>query len=355
MKIEERATKLLKELISINSVSGKEESIQRFLESKMKHLGLDVKRQEVEGNRFNLLYSGKSPVLISCHVDTVPPIGMKEAFKPKEKGGRIYGRGASDVKGALASLLTAIEVFREKYPQEELPVSLALVVDEENNSALGSEKAKDAFPDCRFCLVLEPTYGVLCTSQSGSLEFSVKIEGEGAHAAEFEKVENPIKVCMYLIDLLESRLNRPVNVISIKGGSRNYTVPKSCYALMEVKVFEEEKWEEIEGKIKECIKGMDTKCKIYYELEDAENFIKFRKSGLLDLLKDVFRESIGEEPDEGIMPSWTDAANYHRAGLSCVVFGYGSLKDSHTERESISIDDLGKMVKFFLGLLERLR
>ena len=355
MKLERRAAELLKELISINSVSGREESIQRFIESRLKDLGLDIKRQPVEGSRFNLIYYGKKPFLISCHVDTVPPAGMRDAFKPREIEGRIYGRGASDVKGALASLLAAIEAFREKYPGEAIPVSLAFVVDEENNSALGSDVAKDTFSQAEFCLVLEPTYGLLCTSQSGALEFSIRVEGEGAHAAEFEKVENPVKVCMKLVDLLERKLGRPVNVIHIKGGSKNYLVPKSCYALMEVKIFEGESWEEVEERVKEAIKELETSCRVTYEREDAEGFIRFRGSEFFDLLRDVFKEAIGEEPKEGTMPSWTDAANYHKAGLSCVVFGYGSLKDSHTDRESIKVEELEKMASFFLKILERLR
>ena len=355
MKLEGKAAELLKELISINSVSGKEREIQEFIEGFLKRLGIDVERQEVERDRFNLIYKSRSPLLISCHVDTVPPAGMKGAFRPREIESRIHGRGASDVKGALASLLIAVEAFKERYPQEELPVSLAFVVDEETNSALGSEKAKDLFPNAELCLVLEPTYGTFCTSQSGALEFSISIEGEGAHGAEFEKVENPVKVCARLIDLLEKDLKRPVNVIHIKGGSKNYLVPKECYALMEVKVFEGESWEEVEEKIKETIKELETSCGVHYEREDAEDFIRFRKSKLFDLLKETFREVVGEEPREGTMPSWTDAANYHRVGLSCVVFGYGSLKDSHTERESIKVEELGKMARFFLRLFEKLR
>lgn len=355
VRLEERVVGLLRDLIAIDSVSGREEGVQRFIEGRLRAVGLEVKRQPVEGSRFNLLYHGRGSFLISCHVDTVPPGTMKYPFVPREMDGRIYGRGASDVKGALASLLAAVEVFRERYPQDELPVSLAFVVDEENNSALGSMRAREAFPNCEFCLVLEPTYGILCTSQSGSLELSVRVEGEGAHASEFEKTENPVRVFMRLVEALEEKLLRPVNVIYVKGGSKNYLVPKVCNALLEVKVFKGESWREVEERVREVIKELGTSCKVSYRREDAEDFIDFRESEMIRLLKEVFWDSTGEEPKEGTMPSWTDAANYHKAGLSCVVFGYGSLKDSHTERESISLEELSKMSTFLLRLLERLR
>lgn len=355
MEIRKRVKEILKELIAIRSVSGREESIQKFIEENLREKGIELQRQSVDGRRYNLFYRGKKPVLISCHVDTVPPIDMREAFKPKEIDGRIYGRGASDVKGPLASLITAVELFKERYPEEELPVSLAFVVDEENNSALGSEKMSELLEGERFCLVLEPTYGMLCTSQMGAMEFIVTVIGEGAHGAEFEKVENPVKVCMEIVRRLEEGLDRPVNVIMIRAGSKNYVVPKRCEMLLEIKLFRGESWKTLDGRIREILKEINTSCKIDYRLEDVEEYIDFGCDGFVEVLEEAYEEAIGERPERGTMPSWTDAANYHRAGLSCVIFGHGSLKDSHTDRESISEEDLERMTLFFLRLMEKLR
>ncbi len=353
METRERVKEILKELIRIKSVSGMEESIQRYIEDRLKAKGIKLRKQYVDGKRYNLFYKGKSPYLISCHVDTVPPIDMKNAFKPKEVGNRIYGRGASDVKGALSALITAMEIFKERYPDKEIPVSVAFVVDEENNSALGSEKVTELMENERYCLILEPTYGLLCTSQHGALEFSITVTGESVHGAEFEKTENPVKVCLKLIELIENKLSRSVNVIMIKGGSKHYIVPRKCYALMEVKIFKGESWQDTEQTIKKAIKELNTSCKIEYRLEDAEDFLSFRCEGFAEMLEDVYREAVGDSIKRGTMPSWTDAANYHKAGYSCVIFGHGSLKDSHTDRESISVDDLEKMTMFFLKLFER--
>jgi len=355
MEIRKRVKELLKELIATKSVSGREESIQRLIEKRLKVKGIELRRQSVDGRRYNLYYRGKTPFLISCHVDTVPPIDMREAFKPKEIDGRIYGRGASDVKGPLASLITAVELFKEEYPEEELPVSLAFVVDEENNSALGSEKISELLEGEKFCLVLEPTYGMLCTSQMGAMEFTITVTGESVHGAEFEKVENPVKVCMEIVRRLEEGLGRPVNVIMIRGGSKNYVVPKRCEMLLEVKLFRGESWRALDSRIREILKEINTSCRIDYRLEDAEEYIDFRCDGFVEVLEEAYEEALGERPKRGAMPSWTDAANYHRAGLSCVIFGHGSLKDSHTERESISEEDLERMTLFFLRLMEKLR
>ncbi|WP_457601316.1 M20 family metallopeptidase [Hydrogenivirga sp.] len=355
MELKERVVTLLKELIGIPSVSGKEKEVQESIEGRLRGLGLNPLRQYVGEERFNLILPSETPYVISCHVDTVPPMGMRDAFNALEIDGRVYGRGASDVKGALASLLTAVEVFRREHPTEGLPVSIALVVDEENNSALGSERVVEFLGKDRLCLVLEPTYGVLCTAQNGALEFTLRVEGESAHGAEFEKVENPIRVCMKLVERIEGSLSRPVNVLMLRGGARHYAVPKRCEALLEVKLHEGDDWREVEERIRETLKDMRTSCKVSYKREDAENFLRFRCDRLLDKLTLAYRNSLREEPRLGVMPSWTDAANFHRAGYECVVFGFGSLKDSHTDRESISTEELEKMVLFFKELFEVLR
>jgi acetylornithine deacetylase/succinyl-diaminopimelate desuccinylase len=350
MDIKERVRKTLLDLISIPSPSGKEEKVQLYIEKRLRSAGLEPVRQYVDGERFNLFWRGETPYLISCHVDTVPPINMRRAYTPAEREGRIYGRGASDVKGPLASLITAVELA-----DGDVPFSLAFVVDEENNSALGSERLLELLGGIRYALVLEPTYGKFCTKQMGSLEFSLTVRGRAVHASEFEKVENPAKVLYRVMLKIEEKTSRPVNLLMIRAGSRHYVVPRECTALMEVKVLEGERWEEVEEKVREALKETRGECEVDYRLEDAENFIDFGSEEFARLLMDAYRRSTGEDPSTGVMPSWTDAANYHRAGVRCVVFGRTSLMDSHTERESVLEEDLEKMTLFFLQIFRDLR
>ncbi len=350
--MKEKVKETLKELIAIPSVSGKERRILEYIESRLKSAGLKLERQEVEGERYNLIYDSGSPYLISVHVDTVPPNGFRKAYKPEEKNGRIYGRGASDVKGAIASLIVAVEEYKKNFPERKLPVSLAFVVDEEQNSALGSQRLTEKLKNVKSILVLEPTYGILCTKQYGAVEFSLSIECKSAHGAEFEKVENPVKTFIKILENIEKELKRKVNVIMIRSGTKIYTVPKRCEALLEFKVFEGESVEELKGRLENAIKGVKTECKVKVNVEDEEEFHTFEKDTLNTFVVEALKEVEGEVK-EGIMPSWTDASNYHKAGFSCIVFGYGSLIDSHTDRESISVEELEKFTKFFLKLFEK--
>ncbi|WP_461829599.1 M20 family metallopeptidase [Aquifex sp.] len=349
----EKVKETLKELIAIPSVSGKEKAVLEYIERRLHAAGVPLIKQEIERERYNLFYDSGSEFLISVHVDTVPPDGFKNAYRPVERDGRIYGRGASDVKGAIASLITAVEEYKRQNPDKELPVSLAFVVDEEQNTALGSEKLPQILNGVKYILVLEPTYGLLCTKQFGALEFSVRIKCKSAHGAEYEKVENPTKVFIKLLSRLEEVLGREVNVIMVRSGTKIYKVPRSCEALLEFKVFEGEDLEELKNKVESALREIRTECSLEWKVEDEEAFQSFRTDGLLPVLEEVLKEIEGEAK-KGIMPSWTDASNYHKAGYHCVVFGYGSLIDSHTDRESISVDELEKFTRFFLKLFERL-
>ncbi|NPB08182.1 MAG: M20 family metallopeptidase [Aquificae bacterium] len=353
MEVRERVRKVLKDLIAIPSVSGKEERILRYIEEYLNRLGLKAIRQEVDGKRYNLLYEGSSDLLVSVHVDTVPPAGFRKAYRPEEREGRIYGRGASDVKGAIASLLVALEYFRESYPRRELPFSVAFVVDEEQNSALGSEKLAKTLKGKKRVLVLEPTYGKLCTAQYGALEFTLKVRCPSAHGSEFEKVKNPVKLFMEFVRELERRLKRQVNIMMVKGGSKIYRVPDSCEALLEVKVNPGESPDTLKEEIRKLCGELSGECSLEFVVEDEEAFHTFKKEGLYEMLAGILREVEGRA-EEGVMPSWTDASNYHKEGYECVVFGYGSLIDSHTDRESISLEELEKFTLFFIKLLERL-
>ncbi len=343
----ERVSRELKTLIEIPSHRNFL-PILEYLEKRLSYI--PFYKQEVPGKGYNLIYKN-SDILINTHVDTVPPMGMKDAFKPKEIDGKIYGRGAADTKGLIASLIVALDMFKEKNPDRDIPVSIAFTVDEEQNTALGSEYLLKEIEDIKYALVLEPTYGKLCNRQMGTFEFSLDLEGISFHASEFERGENIIKTGCEIIFKLEERLKRPVNILQFKGGWDFYATPKKAKILAEVKLFEEEKISEIDRKIKNLIKEYPDAS---YTLEDAENFLSFKKGKLFKLLSKAYYEALNKKPQEGIMPSWTDAANFARKNIECVIFGFGKLHDCHTEREHITKQELENNVKVlyrFLSIL----
>ncbi len=342
--IENKVKEEVKKLISIPSHRNFV-PILEYIENRLSYIPFE--KQEVPDKGYNLLYK-TSEILINTHVDTVPPISMKDPFNPKEIDGKIYGRGAADTKGLLASLIIALDMFKEKNPDKEVPVSIALTVDEEQNTALGSEYLLKKLDGIKYALVLEPTYGKICSKQMGTLEFSLEVETPSYHASEFEKGENAVKIACEILNEIENKLKRPVNILHIHGGWKLYITPKKTSVLAEIKVFENENIKDIEKKIKNVVKSYP---QARYILEDAENFLTFKKGKLFNLLEKSYKEALDKSPEEGIMPSWTDAANFARAGIECVIFGFGNLADSHTEREHITVEELVNNVKVFYKFL----
>ncbi len=353
----EKAIEETKRLIQIPSFEDCTQ-IQEYLENRLDFIKFEKQPvgKVVNSNpQYNLVSISKDkPFMINTHVDTVPPITMENPFTPVIKDSKIYGRGAADTKGLIASLIVALETFKEENPDKEIPVSLSFTVDEENHTALGSAKLLEIIDDIETILVLEPTYGVICDKQMGTYEFELEVEVNSMHASEFEKTENPAKITFKLIEEIEKKLERPVNIINIKSGWDYYAVPEKSYLLAEVKLFENEKRENIEKKIFEIVNNY-THDRIKFISVDDEEFLKFNTGKGLEIIKKAYEKAVNERPKIGIMPSWTDAANYHKKKLETFVFGFASLKDAHTKREHISFEELEKNVKVFYNILSILK
>jgi len=309
------------------------------------------KRQYIgKGELYNIYsISPDKPVMINTHVDTVPPITMKNPFKPVEKNGRIYGRGANDTKGLIAALIVALQDFKKNFPDRDIPVSLAFTVDEEQNSALGSEKLVEKMEGIKDVLVLEPTYGKVCVAQSGSFEFRFWLKTASGHGSEFERFKNPAKEGFRLIQEMEKKLGRQVNLIRVNSGWEYYAVPEKAEFLCEFKLFEGESLTQMEKAVKQVLNGSG--LEVEYRLEDGEPFLRFRDGGMREKLKEAFLKGTGKNPEEGVMPSWTDGSNFHKAGFGCTVFGFGNLADCHTDRESIGLDELVNMYNVLYSFL----
>lgn len=147
------------------------------------------------------------PVLVLAgHTDVVPP-GPLEAwqsdpFKPEIRDGHLYGRGAADMKGGLAAMVTAVERFVARYPGHSGSIAFLLTSDEEGPAVNGTAKAIEAlqargelFID--WCLIGEPTGektlgDVIKNGRRGSLNGTLRVKGVQGHVAYPMRADNPI-------------------------------------------------------------------------------------------------------------------------------------------------------------------
>lgn len=126
--------RLLRELVSINSIFPDEGKIGRYCEAILRDLGFVVQRQELSKGRFNVIAERGSegrPLLFYAHLDSVPVYGKwdSDPFTLQEKGDKLYGLGSYDIKSGIAAILKACETKSDRR------IKVAFGVDEENDSA----------------------------------------------------------------------------------------------------------------------------------------------------------------------------------------------------------------------------
>ena len=175
-----------RQLIDIESITGNEGPVGKFLAQELLQLGYEVKVTIAEGERANLFATSAqepNPALVfSTHMDTVPP------FLPSsEDDTRVYGRGACDAKGIIAAQIAAAG----KLKQEGIFVGLLFLVGEERDS-LGAKIANEQPNRCKFLINGEPTENRVATASKGALRVELMASGRMAHSAYPELGESAI-------------------------------------------------------------------------------------------------------------------------------------------------------------------
>ena len=179
--------RLTRELIDIDSTTGREPEAGRWIASTLQRLGYDVTQQPVVGDRFNVIatLAGTPPaVVFSTHFDCVPPF-----IRSREADRLLYGRGACDAKGTLVAQIAAAERLRAA---GERRVGLLFVVAEERGSE-GAKIANAAAPGSRFLINGEPTDNQLGIATRGVYRVKLRASGRAAHSSLPELGESAIE------------------------------------------------------------------------------------------------------------------------------------------------------------------
>ncbi len=262
--------KLTLELVRINSENppGNEKQIAKFIFDYLEGLGASPEIIEFDKNRTNVVAEiGREKGLMLCgHMDTVP-IGDENLWKQNPFGeisrGKVYGRGSSDMKGGIASILTAVgKVNLSKLKRKLL---LTFVADEEarlRGSTWLLENRKGIFRDVEYGVIAEPTDMKIQIAQKGVVDIKVKFGGKSAHGSMPWLGENAIvKATKFVTELekLNSKMKikdnllgkGSVNIGKISGGTKVNVVPDYCELEIDRRVVPGETPERVVKQIKE--------------------------------------------------------------------------------------------------------
>jgi len=198
---------LARALIARRSVTPEDGGCQSLLGERLKRLGFTLEGLESSGvtNLWARLGTGAPVVCFAGHTDVVPtgPLGQwqSDPFVPTERDGRLFGRGAADMKTSLAAFVTAIEGFLSGHPEPRGSIALLITSDEEGVATDGTVKVIDRL-EARgeridYCIVGEPTCverlgDTVKNGRRGSLNGKLVVKGLQGHVAYPQLGRNPI-------------------------------------------------------------------------------------------------------------------------------------------------------------------
>jgi acetylornithine deacetylase/succinyl-diaminopimelate desuccinylase-like protein len=344
-----------------------EKNVADYLAGLASRSGLEVEWQPVLPGRANilarLLPKGRirQTILLAPHLDTVG--GSEEQFRPRNKNGRLHGRGACDTKGSVAAMLMGlVELAAAKSRPRSTEIVFAGLVDEENVQAGSRAFAASKFK-ADLAIVGEPTKLSVVTAHKGSLWLRMETRGRAAHGATPQLGKNAIHEMARVVEILETdyagslgRRKHPllgagtVNVGKIAGGRQPNIVPDFCEILVDRRTLPGETLAGVRREISALLKAEKLSAKISSDKSVPCLALEtdFRRP-----LVQAFYECAGQKRPAGVH-YFCDAAVLSAAGITSVVFGPGDIAQAHTGDEWISLGQLERAKNLLFKFLQSL-
>lgn len=352
-------------LVSIPSVNpdlepggAGEEEIARQCAEWLGEWGYEVRLGRVAEGRWNVTASrgqGDPVLLLNGHLDTVGVRGMEgNPFSGELRGGRIWGRGAADMKGGVAMLLaTAAGLAREPWPGGCL--RLALTADEENAS-LGMQVLLQEGLSAHAAVVAEPTSLAVMPAHKGFLWIEGEVRGRAAHGSRYDLgVDAIFHAARFLAALeevqeeLEARPRHPLlgrpsfHVGTIQGGTAPSVYPHSCRFVLERRTLPGEGPAEAMAAFHRVFRDLKRNTpamagRLRQGLFRAGTEVPLDSPLVQGLLQAVREEGMPDKV-EG-MTAWVEAGCLNEAKIPAVCFGPGSIALAHGAVEWVAAEEL---------------
>ncbi|GAB6085964.1 M20 family metallopeptidase [Alkaliphilus crotonatoxidans] len=370
---------------SHKDVEFRERDVAHYIYQYCIQQGLEAALVSVDGERCNVMVylrgdgTGKN-LLLNGHTDTVPPYHMTiDPFKAEIKDGCIWGRGAVDMKGPIASMLMTMVAIKRAGIKLKGDVIFTGVIGEEERSE-GSEYLIQSGIKAHGAVVGEPSDYEYALGHRGLEWLEIIIKGRAAHGGVPHLGVNAIEKAATLIHRikgelyprLQGRYNEymgpsVMNFGVIQGGTQPSSVADECRIQIDRRYIPGENVQTVIQEYEDIINSIKA------EDPDFEAEIRRMPNNMLTLdhlylitspgepiaraVKEAIQSVIGREPDITRQRGWTDAALLSNFGkIPTVVYGPGKIGYSHTKDERIAISELvdaveiyGKIIQNFCG------
>ena len=377
MPVEPAATlQLARELIARRSVTPEDGGCQEFLAARLARVGFalePVRRGEVT-NLWARRGDARPLLCFVGHTDVVPtgPIEKwaSDPFVPTERAGKLFGRGAADMKTSIAAFVVAVEQFVAKHPSHKGSIALLITSDEEGPAVDGTSKVvellKSRGEGIDYCLVGEPTCvsrlgDTIKNGRRGSLSGTLRVRGVQGHVAYPHLAKNPVHLAApALTELAATEWDRgnehfpstTWQISNIHGGTGAANViPGEVEILFNFRFSTASSPEGLKRRVHSILDshGLD------YELEWSLSGSPYLtpRGTLVETLSAAIRDVTGATPEVSTTGGTSDGRFV--AELCPEVVEFGPVNASiHKLNENVDLSAIESLREIYQGLLKRL-
>ena len=370
--------KLVKDLVRIPShadVPTREKEVAEFLNEYLVSEGISSKLRAVQKGRPNVIAvlsgsGGGTRLMLNGHTDTVPAYDMDiPPFTPKVQNGRLYGRGALDMKGGLGAMAMALVGIRRSRIKLGGDLILTAVVGEEQKSE-GMEDIVLHGPKADMAIVGEPTDLEIQPSHRGLEWLDVHFYGKAAHGGQADRGVNAILMASRFVQLVEQdliprirarkspyMLPPTLNLGVINGGQQPSSVADHCVIKMDRRWTPEENLQQVFEEFYDLfdkLKAEDPKFKAELKRDPSNmdtmthvpNVVRVTHP-IVRSLGNAVKSVTGKPAKITSFWGWTDAALMTHFGKTpSVVFGPGGA-GAHARTEYVRTEDLAQCMRVY--------
>jgi acetylornithine deacetylase len=318
----------------------------------------DVERDDV-GNVIARRGEGEESLALVGHHDVVPPDEgqvREDGYVVRTEDGRLYGRGAADMKGAVAAAMCA---FRDADPTTELV--FASFVGEETGGVGARHAIDEGFvPD--YAVVGEgstnysgPDVTDVVVAHRGRRGSTLLAHGKASHASEPEAGVNAVYRACDAVDVVRGMETPRTTVLGhemagslvvteIEGGSAGNVVPASCEVTIDERTVPGERADL--SRVEREVEGVE------WRVDRDTPPMACDEPAFADAVLEAAREAQESGPEQVTKPHATDAGWLADAGTTCVICGPSEPGEAHTKDESVSLDTLERCYRIYRGVAE---
>ena len=379
----ENSIKYAQELIKCPSVTPKEAGALSYLQQLLEPTGFETHRlvftdsntPDVD-NLFASYGSGTPHLVFAGHTDVVPEGPLENWQHPPYNGTienqMLFGRGAVDMKGAVAAFVSASNYFIQQNSTEfNGKISLLITGDEEGPAINGTKKilkwCKENGETFNACLVGEPTNpknlgDAIKIGRRGSLSATLTVYGTQGHVAYPELAHNPIPDMLHLLtDLIAEPLDQgtenfqPSNleITSLNDGYYvKNVIPNSIQALFNIRYNDKWTQESLESHISGILETSGKKINANYSVEffsDGSDSFLTKNNELIDILSNAIKKEVNQVPSLSTGGGTSDARFIKDY---CSVIEFGLVNETiHQVNERVPTSDLVKLSQIYFRFL----